>query len=118
MKPWTYREAKVVGLVGVVGDRGGDGPGVSRGRRTGVVGFVAFGDLADAVEAVGIGPGRVGAGGGRDDLELQDGGGADVFVHYSAIQSDGYRSLEENQAVEFEITQGPKGPQADNVRAI
>jgi len=43
----------------------------------------------------------------------QDGGGPDVFVHFSAIQSDGYRSLEENQRVEFEITQGPKGPQAD-----
>ena len=45
-------------------------------------------------------------------------GGPDVFVHYSAIQSDGYRSLEENQAVEFEIVQGPKGPQADKVRAV
>ena len=45
-------------------------------------------------------------------------GGPDVFVDYSAIESDGYRSLEENQAVEFEITQGPKGPQADKVRAI
>ena len=45
-------------------------------------------------------------------------GGPDVFVHYSAIESDGYRSLEENQAVEFEITQGPKGAQADKVRAI
>src|SRR4051794_34580517 len=45
----------------------------------------------------------------------QDGGGADVFVHYSAIQSQGYRSLDENQRVEFEITQGPKGPQAENV---
>ncbi|TGO05873.1 transcription antiterminator/RNA stability regulator CspE [Serinibacter arcticus] len=48
----------------------------------------------------------------------QDEGGADVFVHYSAISSDGYRSLEENQRVEFEITQGPKGPQAENVHAI
>ena len=45
-------------------------------------------------------------------------GGADVFVHYSAIQADGYRSLEENQRVDFEITQGPKGPQAENVRPI
>lgn len=45
----------------------------------------------------------------------QTDGGPDVFVHYSSIQSDGYRSLEENQAVEFEIVQGPKGPQADKV---
>ena len=48
----------------------------------------------------------------------QDGGGADVFVHYSAIQSTGYRSLDENQRVEFDITQGPKGPQAENVVPI
>ena len=45
-------------------------------------------------------------------------GGADVFVHFTAIQADGYRSLDENQAVEFDIVQGPKGPQADNVRII
>ncbi|MDQ1586638.1 MAG: cold shock protein [Actinomycetota bacterium] len=48
----------------------------------------------------------------------QDGGGPDVFVHFSAIQADGYRSLEENQRVEFEITQGQRGPQADQVRPI
>lgn len=48
----------------------------------------------------------------------QDGGGSDVFVHYSAIQSDGYRSLDEGQSVEFEITQGPKGVQAENVRPL
>ncbi|PPK93200.1 putative cold-shock DNA-binding protein [Kineococcus xinjiangensis] len=48
----------------------------------------------------------------------QDGGGPDVFVHYSAITGNGYRSLEENQRVEFEVTQGQKGPQADQVRAI
>ena len=48
----------------------------------------------------------------------QDGGGADVFVHYSAIAADGYRSLEEAQRVEFEITQGPKGPQAESVRSL
>ena len=47
-----------------------------------------------------------------------DGGGADVFVHYSAIQTDGYRSLDEGQRVEFEVTQGQKGPQADQVRPI
>lgn len=45
----------------------------------------------------------------------QDGGGDDVFVHFSAIQSNGYRSLEEGQRVEFEITQGDKGAQASNV---
>jgi cold shock protein len=44
--------------------------------------------------------------------------GADVFVHYSAIQMDGFRSLEEGQRVEFEISQGQKGPQADSVRAV
>jgi cold shock protein len=44
-----------------------------------------------------------------------DGGGPDVFVHFSAIQGDGYRSLDENQRVEFESSQGPKGPQADKV---
>lgn len=45
---------------------------------------------------------------GRDD-------GPDVFVHYSAISSDGYKSLQEGDAVEFEIVQGAKGPQAANV---
>ncbi len=45
-------------------------------------------------------------------------GSADVFAHYSAIQSSGYRSLEENQKVEFDITQGPKGPQAENIRPL
>ena len=44
--------------------------------------------------------------------------GDDVFVHYSAIQSQGYKSLDENQKVEFDVTQGPKGPQAENVRAL
>jgi CspA family cold shock protein len=47
-----------------------------------------------------------------------DDNSADVFVHYSAIDSDGYRSLDENQRVEFEVTQGQKGPQAEKVRAI
>ncbi|BDO40805.1 putative cold shock protein A [Cellulomonas sp. T2.31MG-18] len=42
-------------------------------------------------------------------------GGPDVFVHYSAIASSGYRSLEENQRVSFDVQQGPKGPQASNV---
>jgi cold shock protein len=47
-----------------------------------------------------------------------DGGGNDVFVHYSAIQADGYRSLEENQRVEFDVVQGAKGPQAEAVRIV
>ena len=48
----------------------------------------------------------------------QDGGGPDVFVHYSEIQGSGFRSLDEGQRVEFEIGQGPKGPQAQGVRAV
>jgi CspA family cold shock protein len=48
---------------------------------------------------------------GRED-------GPDVFVHYSAIQSEGYKSLQEGDEVEFEIAQGPKGPQAENVTRI
>jgi cold shock protein len=45
-------------------------------------------------------------------------GGKDVFVHFSAIQGSGYRSLEEGQTVEFEVQQGAKGPQAANVRPV
>jgi len=48
----------------------------------------------------------------------QDDGGPDVFVHYSAIDTQGYRSLDEGQRVEFEITQGQKGPQAEHVRPV
>jgi cold shock protein len=44
--------------------------------------------------------------------------GEDVFVHFSAIQSTGYRSLDEGQTVEFDITQGQRGPQAANVRPL
>ena len=44
--------------------------------------------------------------------------GPDVFVHYSAIKGQGYRNLEENQKVEFEVSQGQKGPQAANVRLV
>ena len=47
-----------------------------------------------------------------------DNGSGDVFVHFSAIQGDGYRSLEENQRVEFEVARGTKGPQAAAVRLI
>jgi CspA family cold shock protein len=45
-----------------------------------------------------------------------DGGGKDVFVHHTAIQMEGFRSLAEGQKVEYEVTEGPKGPQAANVR--
>jgi CspA family cold shock protein len=48
----------------------------------------------------------------------RDEGGPDVFVHHSAIVSDGYRSLDDNQRVEFDVTAGPKGPQAEQVRSI
>ena len=48
---------------------------------------------------------------GQDD-------GADVFVHHSAIQGEGYKSLEEGDLVEFEVTQGQKGPQAENVTKV
>ncbi|GAA4833435.1 cold-shock protein [Kitasatospora terrestris] len=44
-----------------------------------------------------------------------DAGGPDVFVHFSAIQTSGYRGLEENQRVEFDVVAGPKGPQAEQV---
>ncbi|MFR9730265.1 cold-shock protein [Saccharopolyspora sp. MS10] len=47
-----------------------------------------------------------------------DAGGPDVFVHYSAIDGGGFRSLEENQQVSFDVTQGPKGPQAELVRVV
>jgi cold shock protein len=48
----------------------------------------------------------------------RDDGGPDVFVHFSAIQADGYRSLEEGQEVEFQLGQGAKGPQAEQVRRV
>lgn len=47
-----------------------------------------------------------------------DGGGSDVFAHYTAIDATGFRTLDENQRVEFEIAQGPKGPQAAQIRTI
>jgi cold shock protein len=48
----------------------------------------------------------------------QDDNGQDVFAHFSQITASGYRSLEENQRVEFDIAQGPKGLQAENIRPI
>ena len=45
-------------------------------------------------------------------------GGPDVFVHYSSIEATGFKNLEENQRVEFDLAQGPKGPQATNVRPL
>jgi CspA family cold shock protein len=45
-------------------------------------------------------------------------GGADVFVHFSAIQGDGFRNLQEGQKVEFTVEKGPKGPQATNVTVL
>jgi cold shock protein len=47
-----------------------------------------------------------------------DDGGADVFAHFSAISASGFRSLDENQKVEFDITQGQNGPQAENIRPL
>jgi len=47
-----------------------------------------------------------------------DDGGADVFAHFSAISASGFRSLDENQKVEFDITQGQKGLQAENIRPV
>ncbi|GIF42702.1 MULTISPECIES: transcription antiterminator/RNA stability regulator CspE [Actinoplanes] len=47
-----------------------------------------------------------------------DDGGADVFAHFSAIATSGFRSLDENQKVEFDVTQGQKGPQAENIRPL
>ena len=49
---------------------------------------------------------------------LPDGGGEDLFAHFSAIQSSGFRSLKEGQKVEFDIVQGPKGKQASNIAPI
>ncbi len=48
----------------------------------------------------------------------QDDGGEDVFCHHTAIQADGFRSLAEGQKVQFDVTKGPKGLQAANVRAV
>jgi CspA family cold shock protein len=47
-----------------------------------------------------------------------DGGGEDLFAHFSAIQGQGFKSLKEGQKVEFEVTQGPKGKQASNIKVL
>ncbi|RAJ98454.1 cold-shock protein [Aliidiomarina maris] len=49
---------------------------------------------------------------------LEQQGGADVFAHFSAISGNGFKTLAEGQAVQFSVTQGPKGPQAENIVAI
>jgi cold shock protein len=49
---------------------------------------------------------------------IQQDGGEDVFVHHTAIQAEGFRTLREGQKVEFDVTRGPKGLQAQNVRAV
>ncbi|GAB4267364.1 MAG: cold shock domain-containing protein [Deferrisomatales bacterium] len=49
---------------------------------------------------------------------IEQADGPDVFVHFSAIQMEGFKTLAEGQRVEFEVTNGPKGPQAANVRAV
>ncbi|MEV0295471.1 cold-shock protein [Nocardia sp. NPDC050710] len=47
-----------------------------------------------------------------------DDGTPDVFVHFSAVEGSGFRSLNDDQRVEFDVTEGPKGPQAENVRPL
>ena len=49
---------------------------------------------------------------------IEQEGGTDVFVHYSSIQGNGFKTLAEGDEVEFEVTQGPKGPKAENVRRV
>jgi CspA family cold shock protein len=49
---------------------------------------------------------------------IEQPGDPDIFVHYSAIQGDGYKTLTQGQEVEFEVTNGPKGPQAENVTKV
>ncbi|NRF94023.1 cold-shock protein [Paenibacillus frigoriresistens] len=51
-------------------------------------------------------------------IEIEDGNGNDVFVHFSAIDGDGYKSLDEGQRVQFNVAQGNRGPQAENVSKV
>src|SRR5690606_3980087 len=110
-RPWRV----TVGSAGVRGatSSSGGGPAQPPGRHT-------AGRVRYTVWRTGMPQGTVkwfNAEKGFGFIATDDNGPA-VFVHYSAIQSDGFRTLEENQRVEFESSQGAKGPQADTVRAI
>ncbi len=87
-----------------------------------LAGLYAIGAPPDRASAIGVLQAAVAAGVDHIDTAQYYGpgveGGPDVFVHFSAITGGGYRSLEEGQKVEFDITQGQKGRQAENVRVV